>query len=102
MKARVVGHSFRAEEVSWPLRFVGWVVNRYIRFCEITSTVTVAGDGPFVQLQAAGKPVIVLVWHGRNFQAYPYGAAAHQPDNRADLALARWRGGCEYHSPVWL
>ena len=59
-EARVVGHSFRAEEVSWPLRFVGWVVNRYIRFCEITSTVTVAGDGPFVQLQAAGKPVIVL------------------------------------------
>ena len=78
-EARVVGHSFHAEEVSWPLRFVGWVVNRYIRFCEITSTVTVAGDGPFVQLQAAGKPVIVLVWHGRNFQAIPMGRLLISP-----------------------
>ena len=67
----VIGHSFHAAEVAWPLRLVGWLVNRYIRLCEVTSTVTVAGDGPFVKLQAEGKPVIVLVWHGRNFQAIP-------------------------------
>jgi lysophospholipid acyltransferase (LPLAT)-like uncharacterized protein len=67
----VIGHGFHAEEVAWPLRLVGWLVNRYIRLCEVTSTGTVAGDGPFVKLQAEGKPVIVLVWHGRNFQAIP-------------------------------
>ncbi|MCH1485927.1 MAG: hypothetical protein L7V29_00135, partial [Alphaproteobacteria bacterium] len=39
----VIGHSFHAEEVAWPLRLVGWLVNRYIRLCEVTSTVTVAG-----------------------------------------------------------
>ena len=30
-----------------------------------------AGDGPFIKLQAEGKPIILLVWHGRNFQAIP-------------------------------
>jgi len=67
----VLGHSFHAEDVAWPLRLVGWLVNRYIRLCEATSNVLVAGDGPFVRLQAEGKPVILLVWHGRNFQAIP-------------------------------
>ncbi|MCH1542189.1 MAG: DUF374 domain-containing protein [Alphaproteobacteria bacterium] len=78
-EAPVVGHSFHAEEVAWPLRLVGWLVNRYIRFCEMTSAVTVAGDGPFVKLQAEGKPVIVLAWHGRNFQAIPMGRLLISP-----------------------
>jgi lysophospholipid acyltransferase (LPLAT)-like uncharacterized protein len=70
-EAGKVKHSFHADEVAWPLRFVGWLVNRYIRLCEATSSVLVAGDGPFVKLQAEGRPIIVLVWHGRNFQAIP-------------------------------
>ncbi len=69
--ASVVGHSFHAEDVAWPLRLVGWLVNRYIRLCEATGNLLVAGDGPFIKLQAEGKPIIVLVWHGRNFQAIP-------------------------------
>ena len=75
----VVGHSFQAKDVPWPLRFVGWLVNRYIRFCEMTSIVTVAGDGPFVKLQTEGKPVVLLVWHGRNFQAIPMGRLLISP-----------------------
>ena len=67
----VVGHSFHAEDVAWPLRLVGWLVNRYIRLCEATGNLLVAGDGPFIKLQAEGKPIIILVWHGRNFQAIP-------------------------------
>ena len=69
--AAVVGHSFHAEDVAWPLRLVGWLVNRYIRLCEATGNLLVAGDGPFIKLQAEGKPIIILVWHGRNFQAIP-------------------------------
>ena len=69
--AALVGHSFHAEDVAWPLRLVGWLVNRYIRLCEATGNLLVAGDGPFIKLQAEGKPIIVLVWHGRNFQAIP-------------------------------
>ena len=69
--ASVVGHSFHAEDVAWPLRLVGWLVNRYIRLCEATGNLLVAGDGPFIKLQAEGKPIIILVWHGRNFQAIP-------------------------------
>ena len=67
----VVGHSFHAEDVAWPLRLVGWLVNRYIRLCEVTSNVLVAGDGAFIKLQSEGRPIILLVWHGRNFQAIP-------------------------------
>ena len=55
----------------WPLRLLGWLVNRYIRLCEVTGSLLVAGDGPFIKLQAEGKPIILLVWHGRNFQAIP-------------------------------
>ncbi|MGB1896721.1 MAG: lysophospholipid acyltransferase family protein, partial [Parvibaculales bacterium] len=69
--AAVVGHSFHAEDVAWPLRLAGWMVNRYIRLCEATGNLLVAGDGPFIKLQAEGKPIILLVWHGRNFQAIP-------------------------------
>ncbi len=69
--AAVVGHSFHAEDVAWPLRLLGWLVNRYIRLCEVTGSLLVAGDGPFIKLQAEGKPIILLVWHGRNFQAIP-------------------------------
>jgi len=69
--AALVGHSFHAEDVAWPLRLVGWLVNRYIRLCEATGNLLVAGDGPFIKLQAEGKPIIILVWHGRNFQAIP-------------------------------
>lgn len=67
----VVGHSFHAEEVAWPLRLVGWLVHRYIRLCEMTSQLLIAGDGPFLHLQKNRQPVIVLVWHGRNFQGIP-------------------------------
>jgi lysophospholipid acyltransferase (LPLAT)-like uncharacterized protein len=74
-----LGHSFNAEDVSWPLRLLGWLVNRYIRLCEATSSVTIAGDGPFIQLQRARQPVIVLLWHGRNFQAIPMGRLLHGP-----------------------
>ncbi|MBL6761700.1 MAG: DUF374 domain-containing protein [PS1 clade bacterium] len=76
---QVVGHSFHAQDVAWPSRLVGWLVNRYIRLCEMTSQVTVAGDGPFIKLQAARRPVIVLVWHGRNFQAIPMGRLLISP-----------------------
>ena len=69
--AAVVGHSFHAEDVAWPLRLLGWLVNRYIRLCVVTGSLLVAGDGPFIKLQAEGKPIILLVWHGRNFQAIP-------------------------------
>ena len=44
--AAVVGHSFHAEDVAWPLRLLGWLVNRYIRLCEVTGSLLVAGDGP--------------------------------------------------------
>ena len=51
--------------------WLGWLVNRYIRFCEVTGSLLVAGDGPFIKLQVEGKPIILLIWHGRNFQAIP-------------------------------
>ena len=74
-----LSHSFHAEEVSWPLRLLGWLVNRYIRLCEVTSTLSIAGDGPFIQLQRARQPIILLVWHGRNFQAIPMARLFHSP-----------------------
>ena len=88
--APAIGHNFHAEDVAWPLRLVGWLVNRYIRLCEATTSLLVAGDGPFVQLQLARQPIIVLVWHGRNFQGIPM----------ARLFLARWCGDCQYHSSI--
>ena len=74
-----IGHSFAAEDVAWPLRLLGWLVNRYIRLCEVTSKVSIAGDGPFIQLQLARRPIILLVWHGRNFQAIPMARLFHAP-----------------------
>ena len=74
-----LSHSFHAEEVAWPLRVLGWLVNRYIRLCEVTSTLSIAGDGPFIQLQRARQPIILLVWHGRNFQAIPMARLFHSP-----------------------
>lgn len=75
----MLAHSFHAEEVAWPLRLVGWLVNRYIRLCEVTSHLLVAGDGPFLQLQKNRRPVILLVWHGRNFQGVPMGRLFLRP-----------------------
>jgi lysophospholipid acyltransferase (LPLAT)-like uncharacterized protein len=77
--APAIRHSFHAEDVAWPLRFVGWLVNRYIRLCEVTTSVTIAGDGPFIELQRQGTPIILLVWHGRNFQAIPMSRLFHSP-----------------------
>ncbi|MGC6534544.1 MAG: lysophospholipid acyltransferase family protein [Parvibaculales bacterium] len=77
--APALSHGFQAEEVAWPLRLLGWLVNRYIRLCEVTSSVSVAGDGPFLQLQKANQPCILLVWHGRNFQAIPMARLFHSP-----------------------
>ena len=76
---KTIGHSFHAEDVAWPLRLLGWLVNRYIRLCEVTSSVTIASDGPFIQLQRDGHPCILLVWHGRNFQAIPMARLFHSP-----------------------
>ena len=77
--APAMGHSFHAEDVAWPLRLLGWLVNRYIRFCEMTTSVTIAGDGPFIELQRKRRPIILLVWHGRNFQAIPMARLFHSP-----------------------
>ena len=77
--APALSHGFQAEDVAWPLRVLGWVVNRYIRLCEVTSSVSIAGDGPFIQLQKARQPIILLVWHGRNFQAIPMARLFHSP-----------------------
>ena len=77
--APAIGHSFHAEDVAWPLRLLGWLVNRYIRFCEMTTSVTIAGDGPFIELQRKRRPIILLVWHGRNFQAIPMARLFHSP-----------------------
>jgi len=77
--APAIGHNFHAEDVAWPLRLVGWLVNRYIRLCEATTSLLVAGDGPFVQLQVARQPIILLVWHGRNFQGIPMARLFHSP-----------------------
>ncbi len=78
-EASAIGHSFHAEDVAWPLRLLGWLVNRYIRFCEMTTSVTIAGDGPFIELQRKRRPIILLVWHGRNFQAIPMARLFHSP-----------------------
>ena len=77
--APAIGHSFHAEDVAWPLRLLGWLINRYIRFCEMTTSVTIAGDGPFIELQRKRRPIILLVWHGRNFQAIPMARLFHSP-----------------------
>lgn len=74
-----IGHSFQAEDVAWPLRLVGWLVNRYIRLCEATTSLSIAGDAPFIALQRNRAPIIVLLWHGRNFQAVPMGRLLHSP-----------------------
>ena len=76
---KTIGHSFHAEDVAWPLRLLGWLVNRYIRLCEMTTSLTIAGDGPFIELQRNRQACILLVWHGRNFQAIPMARLFHSP-----------------------
>jgi hypothetical protein len=98
----VIGHGFHAEEVAWPLRLVGWLVNRYIRLCEVTSTGTVAGDGPLRQAASRRQAgdCAGLAW--AQFSGHSHVALVSQSGYSADLALARWGGDCQYHSPIRL
>jgi lysophospholipid acyltransferase (LPLAT)-like uncharacterized protein len=75
----VIGHSFEADNVAWPLRLIGKLVTLYIRLVERTSQVQVVGDGPMNQLQLDEQPFILLLWHGRNFQSVPMGRYFHRP-----------------------
>lgn len=74
-----IGHSFEADNVSWPLRILGKALALYMLLVEKTSQVQVAGDGPINKLQLEEKPVVIVLWHGRNFQGIPMGRLFHRP-----------------------
>ena len=86
----VIGHSFEADNVAWPLRLIGKLVTLYIRLVELTTQVQVVGDGPLNKLQIERQPIIMLLWHGRNFQSIPVGRYFHQP---AFVLTSRSRDG---------
>jgi len=75
----VIGHSFEADKVAWPLRAIGKIVTWYIHLVEATTQAHVAGDGPLNKLQLENKPIVLLLWHGRNFQGIPMGRYFHRP-----------------------
>ena len=86
----VIGHSFEADNVAWPLRLIGKLVTLYIWLVELTTQVQVVGDGPLNKLQIERQPIIMLLWHGRNFQSIPLGRYFHQP---AFVLTSRSRDG---------
>ncbi len=74
-----IGHSFEADDISWPLRLFGTILTFYIRLIEWTTQVQIAGDSAINKLQLDGKPAIIVLWHGRNFQGIPMGRLFHRP-----------------------
>ncbi len=61
-------HNYAVDSLPPYLRFLAWGVRGLILFIERTTQVLVAGDAPFNKLQINKQPVIILIWHGRNFQ----------------------------------
>jgi len=72
-------HVYEVEKLAFPWRFLANIVRAYIRFCEMTTSLQIAGDGPMNRLQADGQPMILLLWHGRNFQTIPVGRVFYRP-----------------------
>lgn len=72
-------HNYDADDLSPLLRFLAWVLRSYFLFVERTTQVLVAGDGPFNKVQVTKQPAIIVIWHGRNFQAIPVGRFMSRP-----------------------
>lgn len=78
-KEPVIGHSFEASSIVWPLRAAAFLVRLYVHLVETTTKAVVAGDGPLNELQIEQQPIVLVFWHGRNFQAIPLGRIIFRP-----------------------